>query len=347
MKYLIIIFSLLSVHMATAQSFEIRTINKGNGEIGVEMRETSGTTPSSSDFLTDMVFGLKWSDTYNVDLGNITNIGYNIIKSGTRQTSGSYHFQAFAANATPFNFPTSWTMNVWTEIMSISNTQNSTGTGDFEICEVGFNVTTEPNIGVNLMDYTPIINGSAMNVALPVEWLDFYILRIEDDTQLELNWITASEKNNDYFEVQKSENGINWEKIGQVTSKGESTSITNYKFIDTAPYAKNYYRLKQVDLDDKFEYSKVLIIEFESIVNITKSNIYPIPTSDILNIELQEVSENTIIQIFDIQGNKIRTVTNSPNFNKLSINVSSWNKGFYVLRIQNKNTVIIKQFEVL
>lgn len=343
MKNLLIFIFVFCIQILNAQTFEIRTIDKGSGLIGVEMRETSGTPPSSSDFLTDMVFGIKWLNSYNVDLTNITNSGYNIIKSGIRQTNGNYHFQAFAANATPFNLPSDWTINIWTEIMSISNNQAGMGTGDFEICEIGFDATTEPNIGINLMDYTPTINGSAMNVALPVEWLKFYALKFEE--QIELNWSVALEVNNDYFEIQKSVNGVDWENIGHVNSKGNTNEIAHYTFLDKNPYPVNYYRLKQVDEDHQFEYSEIILIEFENISNI-KLKVYPNPALDILNIELAEIIENPIIQIFDIQGKKIQININNSSTNNWSLNTNGLSKGYYILRIQHNNTSIIKQFEV-
>src|ERR1700754_3632214 len=83
-----------------AQTYEIRAVNKGNGYIGVEMRIRAGTPPTTSDFLTDLVFGLKWRASYNVDLDDAITSDYGITKSGGRVTKGVYHFQAFFADNT-------------------------------------------------------------------------------------------------------------------------------------------------------------------------------------------------------------------------------------------------------
>ena len=124
-QIIIALYLMLSIQL-TAQTFEIRLINKGSGEIGVEMRETSGIgTPSTTGFVTDLVFGIKWSTTYNVDLNAINNTNYNIGKSGSRETNGGFHYQAFGANATPFNFPNNWTQNNWEEIITIFNDQQT------------------------------------------------------------------------------------------------------------------------------------------------------------------------------------------------------------------------------
>src|SRR5947209_8532372 len=86
-----------------AQTYEIRAGNKGGGTVGVEMRATSGVQPGVSNYVTDIVFGIRWLSGYNVDLLNTITTGYNIIKSDTRKTKGGYYFQAFSAANTPFS----------------------------------------------------------------------------------------------------------------------------------------------------------------------------------------------------------------------------------------------------
>ena len=140
MKQCILINILLLFVCSTSfnQTYEIRAVNANNGFIAVEMQITSGTPPATSDFLTDLVFGLKWEVSYNVDLKSSISTDYDIRKSGGRETNGAFHYQAFYANATPFNIPNNWQSNTWVEIMRVQNTLNgSQATGTFEICELG------------------------------------------------------------------------------------------------------------------------------------------------------------------------------------------------------------------
>ena len=95
---LLLILALLTSTIVTAQTFEIRAVNKGNGFVGVEMRATSNPPPTTGNFVTDIVFGLKWLTSYNVDLSNTVTTSYNIIKSDVRKTKGMYYFQAFSAS---------------------------------------------------------------------------------------------------------------------------------------------------------------------------------------------------------------------------------------------------------
>jgi hypothetical protein len=204
--------------VAQTQTFEIRAVNKGNGYVGVEMRDTSGTPPTTARFLTDLVFGIKWDKNYNVDLVNTITSSYRIVKSDIRKEKNGFYYQAFAADNTPFNFPAAWTKNEWVEIMSVRNTMTGSGTGTFAITELGFDITTDPNLGIDLVDYTPVVTASAENVLLPVRLLKFTANPVNNMVQLK--WATENEQNNKGFAVERSEaEATNFQKIGWVDSQ--------------------------------------------------------------------------------------------------------------------------------
>ena len=103
--------------------------------------------------------------------------------------------------------------------------------------------------------------GQAPEIPLPVEML-YFNAKI-DGTDAILEWATASELNNDRFEVERSLDGINYEYIGEVEGNGTTDLQVVYQFIDIAPrQGLNYYRLKQVDYDGAFEYSDVTFADF-------------------------------------------------------------------------------------
>ena len=82
--YIGFILLLFMIQYSYAQSFEIRIVNKGGGDLGVEMRETSGTgTPTTSNLVTDIKFGIKWLQSYGsgLDLNSSITTSYNILKS--------------------------------------------------------------------------------------------------------------------------------------------------------------------------------------------------------------------------------------------------------------------------
>lgn len=99
-------------------------------------------------------------------------------------------------------------------------------------------------------------------VPLPVSLISFTANKLNDHASI-LEWKTGFEKNNDYFIVERSIDGIHFEAIGTVKGGGNSTAVLYYSFVDENPYPGiNYYRLKQVDLDTRYEYSIVRNVNF-------------------------------------------------------------------------------------
>ncbi len=102
---------------------------------------------------------------------------------------------------------------------------------------------------------------------LPVELLYFYVEKATNGALL--SWETATEINNDYFDVEWSTDGINFESIGQVQGAGTTTEVQSYEFLHDNPVnGNNYYRLKQMDFDEVFEYSNIVLLNYQlSIIN--------------------------------------------------------------------------------
>lgn len=99
-----------------------------------------------------------------------------------------------------------------------------------------------------------------LSTSLPVELVNFY--GYDDDEINVLEWETASESDNDYFVIERSESGYSWEPIGKVDGAGDSSIRLYYNFTDENPYPSySYYRLKQVDFDGGHEYSDIISIE--------------------------------------------------------------------------------------
>ena len=131
------------------------------------------------------------------------------------------------------------------------------------------------------------------DVNLPIELLSFDGSK-KDDYNL-LKWTTASENNNDYFTIERSEDGENWKIIDIVDGTGNSTSNINYSLIDDShKNVINYYRLKQTDYDGKFEL-------FEKIVGIDNrlSNKKVIKTTNLLGQDIDENYKGMVIDVYE------------------------------------------------
>lgn len=117
---------------------------------------------------------------------------------------------------------------------------------------------------------TPASLGSS---PLPVELLQFNANK--SDEAIVLNWATASELNNNYFDIEKSLNGIDFYTIGRVGGAGTSTEIKTYSYTNRNIAPINYYRLKQVDFDGEFEYSKtVKVADRPTVVSFNEEQNY-------------------------------------------------------------------------
>jgi len=123
----------------------------------------------------------------------------------------------------------------------------------------------------------PPLNGSGSG-SLPVEYLRFEAVQHQET--VDLYWATANELNNDYFEVEKSTDGIEWEYLQTQEGAGTSSQVLSYKVNDPHPYpGLNYYRIKQVDLDGKTSLSPVRRIRIQP-KNDFAISIYPNPVSE-------------------------------------------------------------------
>lgn len=186
------------------------------------------------------------------------------------------------------------------------------------------------------MDNSDIVTSSSCVVVLPVE-LIFFNAQLQDQTSL-LTWQTVSEENNRGFEIERSANGIGFEKIGFVKGNGTTVEVTNYNLIDESPInGMSYYRLKQMDFDGQFEYSKTVIVEYQ--IRSTEYRIYPNPVQDELTITNTENVKNIVI--YNALGQLLRQFT--INNSQLSIHVSDLPKGIYILKVQDINGVITTQ----
>lgn len=172
------------------------------------------------------------------------------------------------------------------------------------------------------------LNGSF--VVLPVQFLTFTAQK--KDQSVLLSWETATEQNSDYFELEKSPDGNSFTTIGKIKARGNSNSIAGYSFSDVHPFrGNNFYRLKQLDVDGSFSYSKLVSVKFE---NSTKVTIAPNPVTDQLIIRLHNNNDFASASIFDASG-KLVMKQNISSMN-IRIDIHHLPKGWYVLIFDGK-----------
>ena len=158
---------------------------------------------------------------------------------------------------------------------------------------------------------------------LPVKLANFTAKQV--DNKVELNWQTFSENNSDHFDVERSKPNGTYLKIGEINAAGYSNQLKNYQFTDPDPAdGFNLYRLKQVDKDNRFEYSPVKWVRIDE----TRDHLYVFPT--VTNGVVSIVSsEKTVIELYNLQG--VLLLSKQINDSD-QIDLSNSASGVYLLR---------------
>jgi hypothetical protein len=148
-----------------------------------------------------------------------------------------------------------------------------------------------------------IIDSVIINVnnSLPVSLISFAALKV--DKRVKLNWVTASELNNDFYKIERSNDGINFITVGIVKTNNSNSTVTQqYTWYDDVPArGVNYYQLTQVDKDGRMQIQGIKSVVFDELLQ-QPIIIYPNPSSSIFNL-----SKSTTWLIFDIYGKQIKS----------------------------------------
>ncbi|CAG0959136.1 hypothetical protein FLAV_00602 [Flavobacteriales bacterium] len=168
------------------------------------------------------------------------------------------------------------------------------------------------------------------------------------ETAVLLNWITASEQNNNYFTIERSNNAIVWEQIGIVKGAGNSSTTLNYSFLDKNPLSGiSYYRLKQTDFDGKSDISDIVSV---SNFNIELVSVFPNPANDNITFLLISKEDMTCtINIFNALGQVVENynLNLKKGENKIRHSVNKLSSGVNLIGISlNGKFVAKKQFLV-
>lgn len=186
---------------------------------------------------------------------------------------------------------------------------------------------------------------------LPIELL-YFKARWKDPqyTAVQLEWETAIEINNDYFEIQRSKDAVNFSTIKTVPGAGNSSQVISYTVYDTDPEkeATSYYRLKQVDYDGKYSYSNIEALNAPSDINLI--TIYPNPSKENVDF-LVYSSEDSYVSVWaiDVAGKLVISEKRElkKGVNKQRLKISHLSNGNYVLQLSaNENVKTEKQFVI-
>jgi Concanavalin A-like lectin/glucanases superfamily/Protein of unknown function (DUF1573)/Secretion system C-terminal sorting domain len=173
---------------------------------------------------------------------------------------------------------------------------------------------------------------------LPVDMKSFNVRKA--GSQSNLAWTTATETGNKGFEIQRSKDGNNWKTIGFVAGAGTTTAEQKYSYGDAAPQkGRNYYRLKQLDIDNRAKFSEVRSATFADQYTL----VFPVPAKDRVIVELKDQKLiGTQAVLSDLNGRVLQRINITQMQQPVSLN--SLSAGVYLLRMDDGEThKLIKQ----
>lgn len=176
---------------------------------------------------------------------------------------------------------------------------------------------------------------------LPVELTQFKGLWQNDFATL--NWQTAQENNNKGFDIERSFDGLSFEKVGFVIAKGGNRTtdywFNDYSFQKVSPPQFVYYRLKQLDDDGGFRYSKIILLASNGKTQWTVS---PNPSKGLFNLNTSQPFDDAVtVEVVDLLGRTVFSQQKSEdNSNPIALDLSSMASGIYILKVSQPRQIL-------
>lgn len=177
---------------------------------------------------------------------------------------------------------------------------------------------------------------------LPVAFLDFTAVKVDQSVLLE--WETDSEINSQYFEVERSSNGTDWNRLLTTKAAGESKDLLEYREIDNAPLKGiSYYRLNQYDLDGARAILKTVSVNNELKVGANEIRVFPNPVTERMRIFGDE-SELQNLKIYNSIGQDIsKDLTILPHDGYSEVYFRDQQEGIFVVKSKTNSQLVIKK----
>jgi hypothetical protein len=288
---------------------------------------SNSANPSSGGTIKVNHFDNTTTSTVSVTDGASTivrrNDSYWTIGTGNGLAGGTYNIRAGGTGFGTVGALTDLRLMLASSVVGTNGgTTGTSTTADFLAIRTGLSIT-----GLASSFYVGSIN--ATQTPLPIELISF--TGQSTDEGVLLKWSTSMEKNFDHFEIERSSNGVTFEYVSSVDGKGGMAVKTDYMLVDgTARIGRYYYRLKNVDLDDTYDYSKVIVVLAGDQSTIA---LYPNPVRDKkLSVVIPQQYSTARILINDQVGNAVYQSDLSQGEQSIQLQ-ESLNQGFYIARV--------------
>lgn len=309
----------------------------GNGAVAAPLRLESFQNRSNNDYFTATYYNNRNSNASGSKANTIDHISqaeyWDLSRgsSGTAQTTARVNlsFDETKRSGVVDNRSqlviAHWTGTQWEDL------GNSATSGNNDVGTVTSNLRAT--------SYSPFTLASTTSLnPLPVHLINFNAFK--ENNLVSVSWSTSSEINSDKFEVLKSLDGLNWVSIGTVKAAGNSNTVSNYTFIDVNPVKGiQYYKLKETDLNGDFSMSPIAVVNFNAPANIGKVSVYPVPVSNVLNLNVQNPENNTVKIVITNSLGVVVCEMNADN-NQVQIDMTRFSSGIYTVQTLLEGNVV-------
>ena len=219
-----------------------------------------------------------------------------------------------------------------------------------ETLAVGFGIVAGNNLA-DLQANTDIAQSIWESIIVPVE-LTSFTANVNNEGNVVLNWRTATELNNQMFEIERKSETGQYTTIGYVEGFGTTTEPQEYSYIDnTVGTGTYFYRLKQIDFGGQYEYSDEIEVEVNGPLTFALEQNYPNPFNPSTNIKYS-VPENGFVKlsVYNLVGEEVSVLVNETvdaGFYEVTFNAANLPSGTYFYRLQTGNTVQAKKMVLL
>ena len=289
---LALVFSALVVSLY-GQRYELRVIDKGD-RAHVQIRNiVEKDLRTNQNHVTDIVFGVKWRDT-GIDYLEVVPGSYRLVASGSVKEHLGSRFQAFGAMQTPYTMPVDWTKDKWVDVVVLkvhgSKEFNPKNGSRFSLAEKGYDVTTDPNVGIDLVDETPrIVPYQVTDAVIPthavLEKLDLDVKKY-GPRHAHLTWSVDDPEVVSGYIVERLLEGDEWQELAHLSSEGQFVHV----YVDENVYdgvkrqEEVAYRVRVHITSGEEKLSHERLLDFTSQKMIVQ--VYPNPATDVVGVDM-------------------------------------------------------------
>lgn len=299
----------------------------------------AGTFATSTDYVVCGVKSAKLTDKVAISQQKTIAPGNTITWSMYAGYDGSNAGFTQTLKVKFFNGTTELTSSTVTVVIDKSVTATTVGLKKYTLTKQAPATTTSVVLEISSSAGTVYTDLGCFTIKtdtpLPVTLTDFSVKK--EGTSASLAWKTTAETNSKSFEVQHSLNGKEWAVLGSVDAQGESSVTKSYNYTHATPAnGNNLYRLRMIDNDETFAYSRIVS---ENFVTDESALLYPNPSSNFM--KLRDGKEKIAsIQIYDIRGVKVRDFVPKEG---VDVDISNLSAGSYIVTFKQSNGLVTKQ----